>query len=229
MTTERVISFQPGRFTRIMDRLKRPLFMLGFLTTLMGVLASNLQFFLAGTATFMLTILVHLFMRRSTVPLLGHYLGLGRYLRVTREGKVLLALTLIIGLTAVNARINLLLLVLGMLLGVILISGILSENSLRRLSVRLYLPSTAFASTPFPARLTLRNNKKHMPSYSLSVEITYEGPKGELLSRSYVLKVPPGKTVTLEQMIQIDARGRHRVRRVRIGTRFPFGFFEKWS
>ena len=50
-----------------------------------------------------------------------------------------------------------------------------------------------------------------------------------MVSRSYVLKVPPARTVTLEHTLDIDVRGRKLVRKVRIATRFPFGLFEKWS
>ena len=142
MTTERVPT-GAGRLTRAVDRVKRPLFVAFFALALVGLAAEQLAVFLGATLAFTAIGVCHLFMRRSTLPLLGNYLGIGRYLRVTREGKILLALTVIIGLTAINARINLLLIVLGMLLAVVLISGVLSENSLRRVSARLYLPSTA--------------------------------------------------------------------------------------
>jgi len=105
----------------------------------------------------------------------------------------------------------------------------LSENALRRLSVKLFVPSTAFAGKPFPARLTIRNGKKRLPSYSVHIEIHFEGQAGTLVSRSYVLKLPANRTVTLEHMLSIPRRGRKTVRRLRIATRFPFGFFEKWS
>ena len=212
-----------------MDRVKRPLFLAFFLLAMAGLIAGQVIVFFTGTLAFCLIGLVHLFMRRSNTPLLGHYLGMGRYLRVTREGKILLGLTLIIGLTAINARINLLLVVLGMLLGAVLISGMLSENALRRLSVKLFVPSTAFAGKPFPARLTIRNGKKRLPSYSVHIEIHFESQAGTLVSRSYVLKLPANRTVTLEHLLSIPARGRKTVRRLRIATRFPFGFFEKWS
>jgi len=228
LTTEHV-GYRPGPLTRIVDRVKRPLFLVCFLAALAGVITWQVLLFFVGTVGFCVVILLHLFMRRSETPLLGNYLGMGRYLRVTREGKILLALTLVIGLTAIQARINLLLIVLGMLLGAVLISGVLSENALRRLSVRLFLPSTAFAGTPFPARLTLRNGKKRLPSYSVHVEIHFEGTSETLASRSYVLKLPANRAVTLEHMLDIPTRGRWTVRRIRVATLFPFGFFEKWS
>ena len=118
MSAESILT-RPGRFTRVMDRVKRPLFMTCFLGAIAGLLSGELIVFVVGTLGFCLVSVVQLFMRHSTTPLLGNYLGVGRYLRVTRPGKVLLALTLVIGLTAINARINLLLIVLGMLLGAV--------------------------------------------------------------------------------------------------------------
>ena len=220
---------QGGRVTRIIDRVKRPLFIGCFIAAFLGLFLGQMLLFAGGTLGFSFVAVVHLFMRRSNTPLLGNYLGLGRYLRVTRHGKVLLGLTLIIGLTAINARINLLLIVLGMLLGVVLISGVLSENSLRRLSARLYLPSTAYAGIAFPARLTVQNAKKRFPSYSVELDLHFEGKPGTLVSRTYVLKVPAQRTITLEHLLSIPVRGRTVVRRLRLGTRFPFGLFEKWS
>ena len=228
MTTERVPAYA-GRLTRAFDRVKRPLFLAFFAVALLAFIAGHLLLFVGATFGFTVIGVLHLLMRRSTLPLLGGYLRMGRYLRVTREGKILLALTVIIGVTAINARINLLLIVLGMLFGFIIISGVLSENSLRRMTAKLFLPSIAYAGASFPARLSLRNGKKRLPSYSLHVEVYFEGDDGAFVSRSYVLKSPPDSIVTLEQNLSIEVRGRKIVRRVRVATRFPFGFFEKWS
>ena len=54
-----------------------------------------------------------------------------RRLKVTKLGWWFMGLTLGIGLAAINTGNNLLFLVLGMLLASIVISGVLSEQSLR--------------------------------------------------------------------------------------------------
>ncbi len=228
MSTEHVTQ-HPGWITRAIDRVKRPLFLAFFLMAMSGAVFVNPMLFAAGTIGFSLVTAVHLILRRSTTPLLGNYLGLGRYLRVTRDGRILLALAVIIGLAAVNARVNLLIILLGLLLGAIIISGVISESTLRRLAIKVFLPSTAFANDPFPARVSITNGKRFFPSYSLHLELYFEGDGETLVSKSYILKVPAGRTVTLEHLINIDVRGRKLVRRVRVGTQFPFGLFEKWS
>ena len=58
-----------------------------------------------------------------------------RRLRATREGKYFVGITLGVGFAAVNTGNNLLYLLLGMMLSLIIASGILSEVSLRDLSL----------------------------------------------------------------------------------------------
>ena len=60
-----------------------------------------------------------------------------RKLKVTREGKYYLGITLGVGFAAINTGNNLLYLLLGMLLSLMLVSVVLSELSLRRLTVKL--------------------------------------------------------------------------------------------
>src|ERR1700743_3004921 len=57
-----------------------------------------------------------------------------RRLRFTREGKFFVGITLGVGFAAINTANNLLYLLLGMLLALIVVSGIMSELSLRDLT-----------------------------------------------------------------------------------------------
>ena len=59
-----------------------------------------------------------------------------RELKFTREGKYFVAITIGIGLAAINTGNNLLYLLLGWLLSMIIASGSLSNMSLKRLTVR---------------------------------------------------------------------------------------------
>ena len=58
-----------------------------------------------------------------------------RKLKFTREGKYYLGITLGVGFAAINTGNNLLYLLLGMLLSLMLVSGVMSDLSLRRLTV----------------------------------------------------------------------------------------------
>ena len=68
-----------------------------------------------------------------------------RRIRATLTGKFLLIFTVVLGVAAVNTGNNLLYLMLGSLFGLISASGILSERSMRGLTVTRELPGLLFA------------------------------------------------------------------------------------
>src|SRR5205085_4830212 len=82
-----------------------------------------------------------------------------RRLTFTRVGRWYTGLTVGIGLAAINTGNNLLFLVLGLLLASIVVSGILSEQSLKSLQVERRLPSGATAGEPALIGLWARNLK----------------------------------------------------------------------
>lgn len=72
-----------------------------------------------------------------------------RRLRFTREGWLFSLLSLSIGLIAVNTGHNLFYLVFGLLLGMVIVSGMLSERVLRGIRVERHLPAEVTARIPF--------------------------------------------------------------------------------
>src|SRR5207247_7079436 len=92
-----------------------------------------------------------------------------RSLAFTRMGRWYIALTIGIGLAATNTGNNLLFLVLGLLLASIIVSGILSEQTLRGVHVERRLPAVAIAGQPALIGLRARNGKKRGPSFSLEI------------------------------------------------------------
>ncbi len=90
-----------------------------------------------------------------------------RRLRFTRIGGWFVGITLLVSIAAFNTGNNPLYLVLGMLLSLILLSGLLSELTLKDLEVSRQLPSRIFAGQPVLVGLTLVNRKRRLPSFSL--------------------------------------------------------------
>lgn len=150
---------------------------------------------------------------------------LPRSLKITREGKWFIGVLLIVGLAAINTGNNLLYLVVATLLSLIVISGILSESTLRGISVKRVLPNHVFKSIPVPVKLRVVNHKKHFPSFSFCVNelapvgVTAEGP--------YILKLDPGATVEAPTTYTFTRRGVFTLTGLKISTRFPFGIFLK--
>ncbi len=149
-----------------------------------------------------------------------------RRLRFTREGKIFVGVTIGVGFAAVNTGNNLLYLVLGLLLSLVILSGVLSEIALRGLEFRRKLPRRAYAGTSTLIEIEVHNAKRYAPSYSIEVEDRIEGRRTD--KRCYFLKVSAGARQTAAYRRVAPVRGVERYLCLRVATRFPFGLFEKW-
>ncbi len=149
-----------------------------------------------------------------------------RKLRFTREGKFFTFVTFGVGVAAINTANNLLYLVLGLLLSIIILSGVLSEIALRGLVFRRRLPRRAYAGSALLVEIEVQNIKKWAPSYSVEVEDRIEGRVTD--KRCYFLKVSAGAKQTATYRRVAPLRGKEQYVGLRVATRFPFGLFEKW-
>lgn len=148
-----------------------------------------------------------------------------RHLRITREGKYYTGITFGVGLVAVNTGNNLLYLLLGTLLALIVVSGILSELSLRHLRVARRLPRRAQVGRPHVVEIEVRNDKRRVPSYAIEVEDLRIHQSAD--KRCFFLKVSPESVQVAAYRRTPARRGLERHSGFRVATRFPFGFFEK--
>lgn len=149
-----------------------------------------------------------------------------RRLRFTREGKIFVGVTIGVGFAAVNTGNNLLYLVLGLLLSLVILSGVLSEIALRGLEFRRKLPRRAYAGSSALIEIEVHNRKRYAPSYSIEVEDRIDGRRTD--KRCYFLKVSAGARQTAAYRRVAPVRGVERYLALRVATRFPFGLFEKW-
>ena len=148
-----------------------------------------------------------------------------RRLRFTRDGRYFVGITLGVGFAAINTGNNLLYLILGMLLSLIVLSGILSEVSLRQVVVRRDPPARLYAGRPFLMSISVRNEKRRFPSFSIEVEDLVGG--GPLDKKCYFLKIPSGRTQETSYRYHFSRRGLYSYDGVRISTKFPFALFRK--
>jgi uncharacterized protein (DUF58 family) len=148
-----------------------------------------------------------------------------RRLRLTRDGKLFLGITIGIGLAAINTGNNLLYLVLGWLLSLIVASGALSNMTLRGVRARRRPPPRIYAGTPFTMEVSLENRKRRFASYALEVEDMVGGRP--LDKRCPFLKLPPGTTQLGSYRHTFHRRGVYQLDGFRLTTRFPFGLFSK--
>ncbi len=152
-------------------------------------------------------------------------LRLSRSVRLTREGRWYILVVLVTGGVAINTGNNLLYLVLATLLSLIIISGLMSEFTMKKLVLKREQPKAVFKDTPFAATLLIKNSKKIIPTISVRF---YELPCRAMLSKySYVVKIGAGEVHSATAARTATSRGLIKLKGFKISTTFPFGLFLK--
>ena len=150
-----------------------------------------------------------------------------RTLKLTREGLGFIMILIGVGLGAINTGNNLLYLILAMCCSFIVVSGILSEMSLKKLSVQGEAPAYLYAREPGALKLKLSNHKKWEPSYSIHIKPAQSRQPFTLEPEPYFFFIPSGSTIEKPVMLTAQKRGPLKIAACRLATRFPFGFFYK--
>jgi uncharacterized protein (DUF58 family) len=148
-----------------------------------------------------------------------------RSIRLTSEGAGFLLFAAAVGIAAVNTGNNLFYLLLAMMLSLILLSGLLSELSLRRLAFRRRVPDYVFAHEPARISLTVSNRKTRFPSFSLRLFDIVDGNPSE--AGTSIAYLAPRTSRHVIHTFQAARRGLYRLDGIRIATCFPFGLVRK--
>jgi uncharacterized protein (DUF58 family) len=172
---------------------------------------------------------------------------------ITRAGALYLLFVLLLSFAGITTGNNLLLLILAVLLSAIGVSGIVSRNSLKELSLSLQLPENVYVGDNVSIKVSMRNLKRFFPSFSIRVEdldMRRGHPARPLLERllSFRLKRPREKAdsdwalfrraayfpfllpqeTRSELIVQsFPKRGLYLLQGFWISTQFPFGFFRR--
>jgi uncharacterized protein (DUF58 family) len=151
-----------------------------------------------------------------------------RKLRFTGEGRILVGITLAVGFAAINTGHNLLFFGWGLLLSAILISGVLSEATLRSVRVRPRVAEELRAGQLSPLPLVLENPGRRLPAFGVEVVASVdEAGRAVEVAAPYQLRLSAGARVEALAPWVPRRRGEHRVTALRARTTYPFGFFEK--
>ncbi|MBI1823404.1 MAG: DUF58 domain-containing protein [Nitrospirae bacterium] len=146
---------------------------------------------------------------------------------VTSLGVRFILMMMAVGIAAVNTGNNLLYLILAMMLSLMVISGVLSDTSLYRLRYGRELPSAIYAGQPVNMILTVFNDKKIIPAFSLLIEDSLEKYSEGSIKDKYFFKLPPATSQKRSSRITFEKRGVYPLQGVSFATRFPFGIFTK--
>lgn len=142
-------------------------------------------------------------------------------------GLVFAAMMLFMGLAAVNTQANLLFGVFGLMVGILLVSGIISRFVLRKLRVRRVLPDHGVVGRMMPVTYEFRNDKRFWPSLSVGVA-EIDGADGFLRQpQCYLLHAAPATTAAVPAELFPKRRGLHELDRYQLSTSFPFGFVKR--
>ncbi|MBS1808302.1 MAG: DUF58 domain-containing protein [Acidobacteria bacterium] len=168
------------------------------------------------------------------------YLQSGLALNVMNAGWVFCAFILVVTIAAISTGNNLLYMVLAALLATMIVSGVASRVGISNLSVSLRFPDHIFADDPTPLEVTVNNQKRLFPSFSLTVAATAQKDRSILRRK---VKNPPSNYSLgdLAHFPILPARAKARARITRtfakrgvypvngftLRTRFPFGFVER--
>ena len=152
------------------------------------------------------------------LPFLTHY-------QVTREGWLYFGAVTVVVFSSVNTANNLLYMILSALLAVLVLSGALSALNFRSLEMSVRIPSRCFAREPFPVSLQVHNRKRVFPTFSLHLGTMDES--AFRCSDFYVPLVRPQKSTSDTGQAMLTKRGRHTLSKLKVSTRYPFGFFVK--
>ena len=148
---------------------------------------------------------------------------LPRHLRVPFAGRAFLLVTLGVGVAAVNTGNNLLYLAVSLNLSLILLSGVLSEGTLRHVTLKVRLASEAFAGGGTFLAVTCSAEAKRFPGISL-VAILRAGVDSATVRFP---DIAPGTSATRVVPFRPSQRGEVDSIRASLSTRFPFSLFEK--
>lgn len=121
-----------------------------------------------------LALLLSAFVGLVTVPYLARRVAFERLRQtfryeVAKAGVIYVLVTLVIGIAALNTGNNLLYIVVAAMLAALLASGVVSALVLRGLQLEVRLPEHVFAGSSVAAQIALRNTRRFLPSFSISV------------------------------------------------------------
>jgi len=159
-------------------------------------------------------------------------------IEVTSGGGIFLILVAVVAFAAWNTGNNLLFLVFSVLVSTLFVGWMSARASLRELTVSARFPDHIFAGEAAPVIVTLRNNKRLLPSFSTLVEArgptdTSKDDKKRRRSRfrkrtlAYFVYVP--HAAAAEQRVEqlFPRRGHVLITGFELSTRFPFGFLRR--
>jgi uncharacterized protein (DUF58 family) len=142
-------------------------------------------------------------------------------------GLVYASIMAFMGLAAVNLQASLLFGVFGLMIGIVLISGIISKLVLKRVSIRRLLPDQATVGRTTSIHYNVTNAKRVWASFSVTIAELDGAQSFRRQPQGYLLHAAPGQTAAITAEVIPKRRGMLRFDRYQLSTSFPFGFIKR--
>ena len=142
-------------------------------------------------------------------------------------GLVYCSMMMFMGLAAINIQNNLLFGVFGLMIGILLVSGIISRLVLRRLEVRRILPEHAAVGRAARVEYVVTNAKHFWPSLSVTVAELDGNEAFTKQPHAYLLHAAARSSAVVQTKVTPKRRGLHAMGRYQLVTSFPFGFIKR--
>lgn len=150
----------------------------------------------------------------------------GQRVLPTVSGYVLIIMSIGLGMAAYNAASNILFIALSVLLSSLIVSGMLSWLNFQGICWRILVDPPFRAGEECHVRVELRNTKKFLPTYALSMNMVAQQSGVKRVLRLEQRLEPQG-TVQLDFSFVPQARGVEVIRVQGVSSQFPFGFLRK--
>ncbi|HEX4951973.1 MAG TPA: DUF58 domain-containing protein [Thermoanaerobaculia bacterium] len=143
-------------------------------------------------------------------------------IRITKVGTWFVVLTVLVALAATNTGNNAVYMVWSALLAILVVSGVVSRQNLRRLALRLSAPTgEVFAHQPCAIPFEIENRGRFWSRWFLLLSLSPQG-------RPWLLPQLTTKARGQGEFeVAFPRRGRQAISAVHVTSLFPFGLFRK--
>jgi uncharacterized protein (DUF58 family) len=142
-------------------------------------------------------------------------------------GVVYIAMMMFMGAAAVNSQANLLFGVLGLMIGIGIVTWLINWLVLRKLTVTRALPEHATVGLRCVYTYEVRNNKRFWPSFSVTIAELDGADAFTRQPQGYLLHAAARMTALVPCEVVPRRRGLHPLERYQVATSFPFGFIKR--
>lgn len=140
-------------------------------------------------------------------------------IRVNKSGYLYIALSVVIGFSAVNTGNNLVYIIASALLSYMMVSGFFGRNNLRGLDVELIFPDEIFAGNDILVGVRLRCAHRVLPAFIVMVAV------GDAEVLFPFLRA--GSEEVRYASLSFRKRGTVSISEIRVSSSFPFNFFTR--